>query len=54
MRSSICLLVVGLLGIHALAVNNGLRMFGKINPTHHLGRFVISIALITLTYLGLK
>ena len=52
--TSIWLLVVGLLGIHALAINNGYRMFGKVNPSHHLARFVISIILITLTYLGLK
>jgi hypothetical protein len=51
---SIWLLATGLLGIHVLAINNGLRMFGKINPSHHLARFVISVVLITLTYLGLK
>lgn len=52
--SSLWLLVIGLLGIQILAINNGLRMFGKINPSHHLTRSVISIALIALTYLGLK
>jgi len=52
--SAIWLLVIGLLGIHTLAINNGLKMFGKINLSHHLARLVISIALITLTYLGLK
>ena len=52
--SSIWLLVTRLLGIHALALNNGFRMFGKVNPSHHLMRLVISITLITLTYLGLK
>jgi hypothetical protein len=52
--SAIWLLVLGLLGIHVLAINNGLKMFGKINPSHHLARLVISVVLFTLTYLGLK
>lgn len=52
--SAIWLLVLGLLGIHGLAVNNGLKMFGKINPSHHLARLVISVVLFTLTFLGLK
>jgi hypothetical protein len=47
-------LVIGLLGIHVLAINNGIKMFGKINPSHHLARLLISILLVTLTYLGLK
>jgi hypothetical protein len=51
---SIGLLVIGLLGIHILAIHNGLRMSGKINPSHHLARLVISAVLVTLTYLGLK
>ena len=55
-RSSTALwvLLIGLLGIHGLAINNGLRMFGRINPFHHLARSVISIVLFVLTYLGLK
>jgi len=52
--SAIWVLVLGLLGIHALAINNGFRMFGKINPSHHLGRLIVSLALFVLTYLGLK
>ncbi len=44
-------LVVGLIGIHVLAINNGLNMFGKITLSHHLVRLVISIGLITLNYL---
>jgi hypothetical protein len=48
------ILVAGLLGIHLLAINNGYKMFGKINPSHHLARFIVSAVLIGLTYLGLK
>ena len=47
-------LLIGLVGIHAIAINNGYRMFGRINPSHHLARLVVSIILLGLTYLGLK
>ena len=52
--ASLWVLVVGLLGIHALAINNGLRMFGKITPSHHLVRLAISVVLIALNYLAMK
>jgi hypothetical protein len=52
--STLWILVVGLLGIHALAINNGIKLFGKINPGHHLARLLLSVVLVTLTYLGLK
>ncbi len=47
------MLVIGLLGIHALAINNGYKLFGKLNPLHHLVRLIISVILVGLTYLGL-
>ncbi len=55
-RSSAALpaLVIGLAAIHGLAINNGYKMFGKINPSHHLARLGISILLILLAYIGLK
>ena len=53
-KAALWVLGTGLLGIHALAINNGLKLFGKINPSHHLARLVVSVVLITLTYLGLK
>lgn len=47
-------LLVGLAAIHGLAINNGHKMFGKINPTHHLARLGVSILLIVLAHIGLK
>jgi hypothetical protein len=47
-------LAAGLVAIHALAINNGLKMFGKINPSHHVARLVISVVLLALTYLSSK
>jgi hypothetical protein len=52
--AALWVLLIGLLGIHGLAINNGWKMHGRINPSHHLGRLVISIVLLALTYLGLK
>ncbi len=48
------LLIVALLGVHALAVASGLHMHGKINWRHHLMRGILSMALITLTYIALS
>jgi hypothetical protein len=45
-------LVAGLIAIHVLAVNNGLKMYGRINPGHHLVRLLVSLILIALTYLA--
>lgn len=53
-RLALGILVIGLLGIHALTINNGLKMFGKISPSHHLARLVVSAILIALAYFGLK
>lgn len=52
--AALTVLSIGLVGIHALAINNGYKMFGKINPSHHLARLVLSITLLILTYLGMK
>jgi len=52
--SALWLLLLGLVGIHALAINNGFQLYGKLNPSHHLGRLFISILLFGLTYLVLK
>lgn len=47
-------LAVGLLGLHVMAVLNGRRLHGKINLSHHLGRAVLSLLLVTLTWLALS
>jgi hypothetical protein len=52
--SALWILVVGLFCVHVLAINNGLKMFGKINASHHLVRFIVSVVLIVLTYLGMN
>lgn len=46
------LLIVALLGLHALAVINGLHMRGKINWRHHLMRGILSLTIMALTYLA--
>lgn len=48
------LLAAGLAGIHALAINNGFQLYGRLNPSHHIGRLFVSILLFGLTYLVLK
>jgi hypothetical protein len=52
--SALWALLIGLVGIHAIAINNGYRLFGRINPSHHLVRLVISLILLGLMYLGMK
>jgi hypothetical protein len=47
------LLLLALVGLHALAIVNGLHMFGKVNWRHHLMRAILSLALIVFTVLGL-
>lgn len=44
----IYLLVTGLILIHMAAIDNGIKLFGKINPLHHIIRLCISILLIVL------
>ncbi|MBI1742740.1 hypothetical protein HYR54_06690 [Candidatus Acetothermia bacterium] len=48
------LLVLSLIAMHVLAINNGLRMHGKINPLHHLARFVLSAVIVVLAYFGIR
>jgi hypothetical protein len=52
--SALWILIVGLFGIHVLALNNGVKLFGKINPSHHLARLIVSVVLVILTYFGLE
>jgi uncharacterized membrane protein len=42
----IYVLITGLISIHVSAINNGYKMYGRINPKHHVIRLCISIALI--------
>lgn len=44
----IYILVTGLISIHVSAINNGYKMYGKINLKHHVIRLCISTALIIL------
>ncbi|MEW6241085.1 MAG: hypothetical protein AB1564_09800 [Chloroflexota bacterium] len=48
------ILLVGLIGIHVIAINNGYKMFGKINPVHHAARLFVSLFLIILTIVSMK
>lgn len=41
-------LIAGLFLIHIAAINNGLKIHGRINPKHHLIRFFITMILIIL------
>jgi hypothetical protein len=52
--TSLWVLLAGLVGIHLLAINNGLKMFRRINPGHHLIRLVVSLVLLALAYLSFK
>lgn len=47
-------LLVSLLALHSLTIQNGLRMHGKINWSHHYGRLGLSILLMSLTYFSLN
>lgn len=44
----IYILVLGLLLIHTSAISNGIKMYGRINPVHHIVRLIISILCVTL------
>ncbi|RLE36765.1 hypothetical protein DRJ23_06940 [Candidatus Acetothermia bacterium] len=47
------LLLIGLVGIHILAVTNGLKMYGKINMVHHLVRAALSVFIVVLAFLSM-
>jgi hypothetical protein len=39
--------------MHVIAIINGLRMYGKINPVHHLIRALLSVSIAVLAFLGM-
>lgn len=45
---TIYLLIPGLIIIHIVSINNGLKMYGKITIKHHIVRLFISLLIITL------
>jgi hypothetical protein len=47
-------LLIGLVGIHAITINNGYKLFGKVNLSHHVVRLIVSLLLLGLAYLGMK
>lgn len=47
-------LAAGLLGMHIVAIANGLHMHGKLTWSQHAGRLVLSLVLFGLAYLGLS
>lgn len=47
---ALVVLLGSLLLLHALAINNGLFMNGKLNPRHHLARAFITVVLFALAY----
>lgn len=49
---TIYLLVTGLISIHIAAIDNGYKMYGKINFKHHIIRLIISILIIVLYEMG--
>ena len=51
--TGLVLLLVGLVGLHMITLQNGLHMYGKINPRHHLVRLVITLVLLGLAWWGM-
>lgn len=47
-------LIFGLMGMHLLAIKNGLARHGRLTAIHHLTRLVISILLVALAFWGLS
>jgi len=45
---TIFVLILGLLLIHFSAINNGFKLYGKLNIKHHIVRFIISILIIII------
>lgn len=45
---SVYMLISGLVLIHAAAIDDGIKLYGKINPLHHIIRLVVSILIIAL------
>ena len=46
-------LFAGLIAMHILAIKNGLDMHGKINPKHHIVRFIISLLIVVMAFSGI-
>lgn len=47
-KNLVMLLIIGLILIHISAIDNGLKMYGKIHLKHHLVRLVISVLVIVM------
>jgi hypothetical protein len=45
---NIYMLIAALLLIHIVAIDNGINMYGKIKPKHHIIRLCISVLIIIL------
>ena len=48
------ILIIGLLTVHILTINNGLKMHGKITPSHHIVRLMLSLLIVSLAILGMR
>ncbi len=48
----IYLIFAGVASIHVSAINNGMKMYGRINIRHHFMRLAISIAVVVLCILS--
>jgi heme/copper-type cytochrome/quinol oxidase subunit 4 len=46
-------LIAGLLLMHIMAIRNGQQLNGKINPKHHIVRFIVSLLITLLAVWGL-
>ncbi|MCF6277514.1 MAG: hypothetical protein L3J16_02035 [Anaerolineales bacterium] len=53
MMGALYILIIGLIAMHLLAIRNGIKLYGKINPKHHIVRFIISLAIVLLAFFGL-
>lgn len=47
-------LILGLVGLHVMALLNGRRLYGKINISHHVGRAALSLLLVALVWQALQ
>jgi hypothetical protein len=51
---ALLVLAVGLLGMHVVAIANGMHMHGKITWSHHIGRLLLSLTFLGLSYFGIR
>ncbi|MFN8411505.1 MAG: hypothetical protein U0Z26_03870 [Anaerolineales bacterium] len=54
LSSALLVLAIGLIIIHLLAIHNGLYLYGKINPSHHMFRLMVSAILFGLAFWALR